>query len=294
MTRHAFSAALMLGISLAPSPARAADPTKQECVEANDAAQDLRQSGKLRQAREKLAVCATASCPGVVRDDCTQRLAEVDSAMPHIVFAAKDVAGNDLVDVKVTVDSTPLADRLDGSSLKVDPGPHVFVFTWVGHPAVTKRLVLAEHDQARREIVVFGSAGTPHVESASTATAPAAARSSGTGIDRKTIAFAVGGAGVAGLVVGSIFGAVASSKWSAAKSDCGAGCGPTASAQGQKNTASSDATVSTVAFFVGGALAAGGVVLYLTAPSGSAGSTGIQIVPAVGSGEAGVVLAGGF
>jgi hypothetical protein len=239
-------------------------------------------------------VCAAASCPGVVRDDCTQRLAEVDSAMPHIVVAAKDAAGNDLVDVKVTIDGAPLADRLDGSSLKVDPGPHVFVFTWKGHPPVTKRLVLTEHDQARREVIVFGGAETPHVESASPATAPAPARPSGSGIDRKTIAFAVGGAGVAGLVVGSIFGAVASSKWSAAKNDCGAGCGPTAPAQGEKNTASSDATISTVAFVVGGALAAGGVVLYLTAPSGSSPGTGMELAPSVGAGSGGLLVRGRF
>src|SRR5580700_6433528 len=110
MSRYLLSTSLALLVSMPPCLARAADPTKQECVAANDAAQDLRQSGKLRQAREKLAVCAAASCPGIVRDDCTQRLAEVDSAMPHIVFSARDPAGNDLVDVKVTIDGAPLAD----------------------------------------------------------------------------------------------------------------------------------------------------------------------------------------
>jgi serine/threonine-protein kinase len=159
---------------------------------------------------------------------------------------------------------------------------------------VTKRLVLAEHDQARREVVVFGGAEAPHIESASPGAAPAAAGSGGSGIDRKTIAFAVGGAGVAGLVVGSVFGAVASSKWSAAKSDCGAGCGPAAPAQGEKNTASSDAMIASVAFVLGAALAAGGVALYLTAPSGSAMGTGLRLAPVARSGEAGVVLAGGF
>src|SRR5580698_10702647 len=119
IARHAFLAAIMLCVSLAAFPARAADPTKQECVEANDAAQDLRQSGKLRQAREKLAICASASCPSVVRDDCMQRLAELDSAMPQVVFSARDASGNDLVDVKVTIDGAPLVDRLDGSSVKV-------------------------------------------------------------------------------------------------------------------------------------------------------------------------------
>jgi hypothetical protein len=290
MTRQALPAALMLSVSLAASPARAADPTKQECVEANDAAQDLRQSGKLRRAREKLAICASASCPGVVRDDCTQRLAELDSAMPHVVFAAKDGAGNDLMDVKITIDGARLADRLDGSSLKVDPGLHVFVFAWEGHPSVTKKLVLAEHDQGRREVVVFGSAETPRLTSAS----PAAASSGDSGLPRKAIAFGVGGTGIAGLVVGSIFGAVASSKWSAAKSECGPGCGPMAPAQGDKNTASSDAAISTVAFIVGGVLAAGGVVVYVTAPSGSTPGTGMQLAPSIGRDSGGLLVGGSF
>ena len=172
MSRHLLSTSLALLVSMPPCLARAADTTKQECVDANDAAQDLRQSGKLRQAREKLAICASASCPSVVRDDCTQRLAELDSAMPQIVFSSRDASGNDLVDVKVTIDGAPLTDRLDGSSLKVDPGPHVFVFTWEGRPPVTKKLVLAEHDQARREVVVFRAVETPHVESVSARVPP--------------------------------------------------------------------------------------------------------------------------
>jgi hypothetical protein len=294
MSHRIVSAVLVLGATFVTLPAAAADPTKAQCIAANDNAQEFRQAGKLSKAREQLLMCVALSCPGPVREDCAQRLDELDKAMPTIVFAAKDAAGNDLMNVRVTIDGAPLADRLDGSSLRVDPGPHAFVFTWEGHPAVTKRLVLAEHDQARREVIVFGNAETPHVESASPGAAPVAAGSGGSGIDRKTIAFAVGGAGVAGLVVGSIFGAVASSKWSAAKSDCGAGCGPTAPAQGEKSTASSDATISTVAFVVGGVLAAGGVVLYLTAPSRTASGTGLRIAPALGSNETGVVLAGGF
>ena len=210
MTRQAFPAALTLGVLLTAPAARAADPTKQECVAANDAAQDLRQSGKLRLAREKLAVCAATSCPGVVRDDCTQRLAEVDSAMPHVVFAAKDAAGDDLGDVKVTIDGAPLADKLDGSSLKVDPGPHVFVFTWEGHPSVTKKLVLAEHDQARREVVAFGGAETPHVESAQAARPASDAPASQTETSHlpgppllSWVAFGVGGVGLAvGVIAG--------------------------------------------------------------------------------------------
>jgi hypothetical protein len=232
-----------------------------------------------------------------------QRLDELNKVTPTIVFIAKDKSGNDPGAVRVTMDGLPFAEKLDGAALPADLGEHHFVLELQSqaavHPIVEKTLVLHEGDR-RRENVVFGASSnavhvaTPLVESASPAAAPAAAASGGSGIDRKTIAFAIGGVGVAGLVVGSIFGAVASSKWSSAKNDCGAGCGPTAPAQGEKSTASSDATISTVAFVVGGVLAAGGVVLYLTAPSRTASGTGLRIAPALGSNETGVVLAGGF
>jgi hypothetical protein len=266
LNRHALRVLLVLPMSVAASAAHAADPTKQECVEANDAAQDLRQAGKLRQAREKLTLCATASCPGVVRDDCTQRLAEVDSAVPHVVIAAKDAAGNDLVDVRVTVDGAPLTEKLDGASLKVDPGPRVFVFTWAGHLPVTKRLVLAEHDQARREVVVFGSAEAPRMERA----IPAPASSGGSGIDRKTIGFAVGGAGVVGVVVGSIFGLVSKGTYDQASQGCRDGSGPCSTGDAQHSAdAHTQATISTVGFVAGGVLLAGGAALYFTAPTGT-------------------------
>lgn len=103
-----------------------------------------------------------------------------------------------------------------------------------------------------------------------------------------------GGAGGAGLVVGGVFGLVASSKWSSAKTDCGAGCGPTAPAQQEKSSAQSAATVSTVSFVLGGALAAGGLALFFMAPPRSESAAWVQLVPAVGTGGGGVLLRGGF
>jgi len=279
MNLAALPVALALSLSLVASRARAADPTKQECVAANDAAQDLRQVGKLRQAREKLAACAAAGCPGVVRDDCTQRLAEVDSAMPHIVFAAKDGKGNDLVDVKVTMDGAPIADKLDGASLKIDPGLHVFAFAWRGHPVLTKSLVLAEHDQARQEQIVFGSTDAARGE-------PAEAVSSGT--DRKTIAFAVGGAGGVALVVGSVFGLVSKATYDRASATCRDGGACMTQDVQYSHDAHSQAAVATASFVVGGALiGAAGALLYLTAPA-----AGVTVGTTVGSHEAGLGVRG--
>jgi hypothetical protein len=71
-------------------PAFAADPTKQQCVAADDAAQDLRQEGKLRAAREKLAICTSPACPALVREDCKQRIEEVDHATANATGKSTD------------------------------------------------------------------------------------------------------------------------------------------------------------------------------------------------------------
>jgi hypothetical protein len=68
---------VMMGV-VASSNVASADPTKQECVDANEAGQTLRQSGDLRAAHDEFAACLASSCPVPVRLDCADRLAEVD------------------------------------------------------------------------------------------------------------------------------------------------------------------------------------------------------------------------
>jgi hypothetical protein len=138
-------------------PARAfADMTKDQCVDANAQAQALRKDGKLSAARDQLRACAAASCPAMVRDDCTRRLDELDKVQPTIVFMAKDAAGQDVRGVVVAVDGATLTHKIDGSELPVDPGEHVFTFTAPGQPPVTKTFVLGVGEKDRREQVLIG------------------------------------------------------------------------------------------------------------------------------------------
>jgi len=282
--------AVGLAVLLGPHPARAAEPTKQQCVEADDDAQDLRQAGKLRRAREKLAVCAAAACPAIVRDDCVQRLVEVDAAMPHVVFQAKDGAGNDLTDVQVTIDGAPLAQRLDGASLKVDPGRHLFVFTAAGLPSVTKKLVLAEHDQGRREIIVLGPVQAGPLAAAPPSAPPSPVASSSMS-PLQLGGLATGGVGVAGLIIGSVFGVMTGSAWSAQKTDCpsATNCPNHAQALSDHATMSTDSAIATGAFVAGGALIAVGTAIYFMGARSEA-TTGIVATPALSPGGRGAVL----
>src|SRR3954465_1687817 len=106
------------------------------CVSAAEKAQRLRGANKLLQARASLLICSRDVCPGVVRSDCTRWRAEVEASVPTIVLRAQDPRGQDLTDVKVWLDGTPLADKVDGLPLEIDPGQHVLT----GEHAGSKKL----------------------------------------------------------------------------------------------------------------------------------------------------------
>ena len=287
MNRRAVWFALLLATSAVPLAASASEPTKQQCVDANGTAQDLRRAGKLLDAREKLALCVSQACPGPVREDCAQRLDEVDRATPTLVFEVKDTKGNDVSAVRVTMDGQLLVQKVGGASIAVDPGEHRFVFEDPDGiaPKTEQAIVVREGDKDRHVRVVLGVAAT-------TGTPSAASAASDSGSSQRTIGLVLGGAGVAGLVVGSVFGLVSRSTYSQAlQSECGGsanGCSPQGAQDGQ--AAHGQAMISTVAFIAGGALLAGGAVLYLTAPK--AGSIGVA--PTVGTNGAGLSVAGAW
>jgi hypothetical protein len=155
-----------MGIALASALASAAitaraDPTKDQCVDADTRAQSLRRDGKLSAAREQLKVCVSQACPQLVRDDCAQRLDEVERAQPTIVFEVHDAAGKDLSAVRVLLDGHAWLERVDGSPVAIDPGAHTFTFQAMGQPPITQPFIIREGDKARRERVVIGTAYGP-------------------------------------------------------------------------------------------------------------------------------------
>lgn len=126
---------------IAPAHIARADQ-KQECLDAYDQAQTLRQDGKLAAARKKMLVCAQPYCSDFMQRDCTKWIGEVDADMPTVVFSAKDSKGQDMLDVAVTVDDELLVSQIDGKAVSVDPGVHVFRFTSDGKRPVEERVVV--------------------------------------------------------------------------------------------------------------------------------------------------------
>lgn len=262
MRRGAPVAVIAFAYALSPVQARAAEPTKQECVSANETAQDLRRVAQLRQARAELARCVSASCPGPVREDCAQQLMEVDSAMPTLVLVAKDKAGNDLGAVLVTMDGLPFADSLDGTAIQVDPGEHRFIFEGEGLPPAEKVVVVREGDKNRHVSVVL----QPLPDDSLAQQPPSGPLLSGP--TQRAIAVGLGGAGTVGIVIGSVFGLVAKSTYDNAYSNECSHAPPRCNVGGFQDvqTAYGQATASTIAFVAGAMLLAGGAYLYVTSP----------------------------
>jgi hypothetical protein len=214
----------------------------------------------------------------------------VNAAIPTIVFEAKDAGGDDLVAVKVTMDGQPIADRLEGTALSIDPGAHTFTFESAGKTTVQKQFVIREGEKDRRERIAFGGPSvatvpepTPGAASilASSPAAPAPSDgASGRLGARRILALVAAGVGVVGLGVGVGFGIDSKLKHDDAHNACPEPTCADRTGVDLWNQAVSAGNVSTVAFIVGAAGLAGGAALWFTAPhrSGeSAETAGTQV-----------------
>ncbi len=128
---------------------------------------------------------------------------------------------------------------------------------------------------------------------------PVADQGSSDGDGQRTAGIIIGGIGLAGIAVGSVFGLQAISKNDDAEKFCprGTKCD---SQQGVDLTedAKSAATVSNIAFGVGAAALIGGLVLYFTAPEKSDAAylrrSRWQVAPVFGGGTTGLGFQGAF
>ncbi len=184
--------------------------TKAECLSSYTKSQDFRKHGQLIESRQQLLVCVRPKCPALLRNDCTRWLPEVEQLTPSLVLGAHDRSGNDLVDVNVTMDGHPLAQRLDGKPISVDPGVHALHFEAAGHAPVDRRVVVREGQKARSIVVAFdGTTGFTAAGQSSTPAEDEAGQHSG--IPASTLVF--GGVAVVSLGAFGYFGGTGLSRW---------------------------------------------------------------------------------
>jgi hypothetical protein len=263
-----------------------ADET-QACIDASDKGQILRIDKRLLDARDQFALCARQQCPGAIREACVRWLDEAQRSISAIAFVIKDDVGNDVSPVSVNVDGVIVAERYDGTALVLDPGEHTFRFDAAGKATLEKRFRLTQGERERQERIVFESPARAPAESARSVdteshASPGALRSAG---------LVVVGTGLVGIAMGSVFGLRAIAKNDGAHCDANNVCvDPQA-----RRDAQGVARVSTISFVAGGALAAGGLALFLLAPRSSSRPTSkIGLLPELSTHSAGVTVGGAW
>jgi hypothetical protein len=135
--------------------ARAAE-NSQACAQSYEKAQEERTAGKLRSAIQHLTACIAPECPAFIREDCMRWINQTESALPSVVFSVR-ADGNDLTDVEIRCDDSPITGKLDGKSLPVDPGLHDFSFSVPGRAPIARQILVLEGEQNRIIDVEFDS-----------------------------------------------------------------------------------------------------------------------------------------
>jgi hypothetical protein len=229
-------------------------------------------------------------------------MARVESKMSRITINVADGARASGLEVRMDGNAVDASDW--GNALPKDGGSHDVEATAPGKKAWKKRVDLdatgqtvtvdvpsLEDDAPPKKVVAAAGAkgsngangegaadgSNPAPEGA---TAAASDKDAHPGQSQRTIGIAVGIAGMAGIATGIIAGIVASSDANSLKAACGSGPTCDSSNQGTHDSAVTWATVSDVAFIVGGAALATGAVVYLTAPHDTGAVSSVGIAPA--------------
>jgi hypothetical protein len=191
-----------------------------------------------------------------------------------------------------------------GTPLPVDPGTITVQASAPGKKAFSQEVVAAQGGTVTVQIPALeaDAAGTPSTPPPAApppadAATDAEATSGGLGT-QKTVALVVGGVGVVGVAVGTIFFFQYSSKNDDAKAVCPSGvdCEPGSAAKHEElvDDAKSARTLTYVGWGLGAAALGGAAVLYFTAPSSENPQTAWSIRPTVAPGAFGASVGGRF
>ncbi|WP_437685670.1 hypothetical protein [Sorangium sp. So ce176] len=282
--RSLVAAALAALACLQPARARAGDV--EACFTASEEGQRLRDEGRLREARARFIACGAAACPALVRSDCAGWLADVTARVPTLILSAEDDQGQDAADVRVTLDGAPLAARLDGKAVEVDPGEHVLRFERAGSDPVALRLVVREGEKLRRVSARLAPPATARAGAATPGggvTAPREDQAASPPASSLLLPIALGGVAAAGGVAYAALGLSARADADRLRATCAPRC-----AEADVDAVRTKVIAANVAFGVGVAALGGAVAaLLLRGPMPAApAAAAVHVVPLPGGAAA--------
>ncbi len=154
--------------------------------------------------------CARAVCPTLVKKDCTAWLADLDRAMPTIVFRVEGPSGESVKDLVLKLDQAAVP--VDDKPRPVDPGAHVVRVERADQPPYEEPLAVRAGEKDRVFVIKLpASAGSP-------TTAPPVDEATS---PRPLVGWIVGGAGAAALAISAGFWIAGVTSESHLRSTCG-------------------------------------------------------------------------
>jgi hypothetical protein len=246
--------------------------SKQECAEAYTQAQVARKESRLKEAKDKLTLCANASCPAALRKDCTPWLAEVEADLPTVTVKPVDETGRVVDGARISVDGTSVTRDGDVATLRLDPGEHVVRIEADGKKAAEQKITVAKGAPRRELTLKLDAEGRVATEPTSPPKAEGASR------PVPALVWVFGGIGVAGVATFAVLGSIGKGK----KGDldtrmCKPHCDP-----GTVSAIKTDYNAADVALAVGGVAMAAGLVVFLTRPEAKPEETSVILAPRPG------------
>ncbi len=201
------------------------------------------------------------------QSEAERRRAAIEPKLSRIAVHVKSNAAG----LVVKRDGVPLDSAAWGDAVPVDPGMHVVTAEAPGRQPWSGQVDLEE--LGKTVTVEVPELDVARVPARSPTAVPVTTQNRGPAEQvpatpvpgywtaRRAIGISIVGAGAVGVGVGAVLGLVAKSQWDKANDE------RTASRSTDSSTAVSTGNVGTVVGIVGAAVAAGGLVLWLTAPS---------------------------
>jgi hypothetical protein len=239
---------------------------------------------------------------GAAREGRTDRArfaqAHISKLEGHLSKLTVAVSSDSPPGLVVEVDGTALPVDQWGTEQVIDPGHHVVTAHAPRRRPWSSAVDIGpEHDAQTITVgalVLDASDAPPPPPPPPPATdvtpAPASPDTATLGSWKRPAGWIVGGIGVAAVGAGAVFGVMAITKSSDAKSKCSPSSCTDPAAVSENQDAKTAATISDVAIGAGVAAVAVGAWFLFTAPSTQSASSALPIVPFVGREQAGIAL----
>jgi hypothetical protein len=250
----------------------------------------------------------TATARGEFQEAARQAAARGPEDHDRAEYATKQAADLDakIATVKLDLPAGAASIEVDGIAvppaawaqpIPLDPGAHRFVVVGPGKAPRQASITVPAGPAALSLAVPLAAAGA-EIQGEPDPTGETARTADGGGGDpqhgRRVAGFVVGGVGVAGVVLGAVFGARAIGKKSDEKTHCtGSFCDPQGLALDAQ--AHSAATISTVAIGAGlAAIGVGAVLILISRAPKAPPSAYLHVMPTAGLGSGGLDVRGTF